>query len=119
MTREEILSKLEKLQALADRGIGGEKENAKVMLQKFKEKHKEILQQPGHPIIDTGITFSFGVHFNGKTNFDDIPNGALSMSEMLQFMFGSNQQKAEIIKEIATRRANAMRSAAKRGQQKK
>jgi hypothetical protein len=38
-SRTKILDKAKKLKELADRGIGGEKENAKIMLDKYMIKH--------------------------------------------------------------------------------
>ena len=37
--RSEVLDKAKKLKALADRGVGGEMANAKVMFDKYKQKH--------------------------------------------------------------------------------
>lgn len=37
--RKKILDKAKKLKELADRGVGGEKENAKTMLDSFMSKH--------------------------------------------------------------------------------
>jgi hypothetical protein len=39
-SRKKILDKAKKLKELAERGIGGEKENAKAMLEKYMIKHE-------------------------------------------------------------------------------
>ena len=39
-SRKKILDKAKKLKELAERGVGGEKENAKAMLEKYMFKHK-------------------------------------------------------------------------------
>jgi hypothetical protein len=44
MTRELIIERLHKIAALADRGVGGEKVNAKIQLEKLLEKHHVSLE---------------------------------------------------------------------------
>jgi hypothetical protein len=52
--RNKILDKAKKLKELADRGIGGEKENAKVMLEKYMLKHNITMNEiQGHTINDS------------------------------------------------------------------
>jgi hypothetical protein len=52
--RNKILDKAKKLKELADRGIGGEKDNAKVMLEKWMLKHNITMNElEGHTINDT------------------------------------------------------------------
>ena len=52
--RNKILDKAKKLKELADRGIGGEKDNAKVMLEKWMLKHNITMNElEGHTISDS------------------------------------------------------------------
>ena len=37
--REELLKRLERVKALAERGVGGEKENAEALLKRLMEKY--------------------------------------------------------------------------------
>ena len=38
--REELLKRLERVKALAERGVGGEKENAEALLKRLMEKYE-------------------------------------------------------------------------------
>lgn len=96
--RAKILDKAKKLKELADRGVGGEMENAKDMLNKYMLKHNiEMSELEGHTINNTtygnmsdeefykvmlsefialglGVLFSkiFKVNFDSKTHFDNL-----------------------------------------------
>lgn len=96
--RAKILDKAKKLKELADRGIDGEMDNAKVFLDKYMKKHNiEMSELEGHTMNNTfygkmtdeqfmremltefltlglGVLFSriFKVNFDSKTHFDNL-----------------------------------------------
>lgn len=53
MTREQVTKKLKALKALAEQGVGGEKEDARRLYEKLKNKYgiseKELRQEPKDP----------------------------------------------------------------------
>ena len=74
MNREKIIDKAKKLRELADRGVGGEQENARRMLETHKEKYNITDQE-----ID-GHTYSSDFYFENM-NPEDILNWILSDKE--------------------------------------
>lgn len=62
MTREQATEKLKKLKALAERGVGGEKETALQMYSDLKEKYgitdEEIAELEKPPVKNVKIEFS-------------------------------------------------------------
>ena len=50
--REELLQRLERVKALAERGVGGEKENAEALL----NRQKRTLKTPQSETTSSGIT---------------------------------------------------------------
>ena len=53
MTKEQVTKKLKALKALAEQGVGGEKEDARRLYEKLKNKYgiseKELRQEPKDP----------------------------------------------------------------------
>ena len=57
--REELLQRLERVKALAERGVGGEKENAEALLNRLMAKYafqKRTLKTPQSETTSSGIT---------------------------------------------------------------
>lgn len=61
---ESILEQIKKVKELAERGIGGEKENAKILLDKLLKKYNISFNEVNNEEKDEYI-------FNYKTNFDE------------------------------------------------
>ena len=57
--REELLQRLERVKALAERGVGGEKENAEALLNRLMAKYgisEEDIETPQSETTSSGIT---------------------------------------------------------------
>lgn len=68
MTRSEQLNKAKKLRELARRGVGGEMENAKAMLENFKTKYSITdADMDGHKYSES---FAFAGMKNEEFDFD-------------------------------------------------
>lgn len=61
MTRKQVIKKLKALKELAERGVGGEKEGARLMYEKLKSKYgiseEEVQQEKPEKPFDGGTLF--------------------------------------------------------------
>ena len=91
--RNKILNKAKKLKELSERGIGGERENAKIMLEKYMLKHN-ILEKELN-IYNESDTFSYkhmtDEQFLQMIIIELIPVGIASLFSR----FGNDEDKAK------------------------
>lgn len=92
-SRTKILDKAKKLKELADRGVGGEKENAKLMLEKYMLKHNitESELSLHNPSDDFSFKNMSDEQFIQLIIIEIIPVGIASLFSR----FGSEEHKAK------------------------